>query len=79
MQSIYIPGDAATNEFGRLLTTSNPEQFYRNYRYDVSPVDDNRPFFFYTVQPRDLLNFLIETRRRAPTIKSIGLFRCCSG
>lgn len=58
MQGVYIPGDNATNEFARLLNTSNPEQFYKDYRYDVSPVNDNRPFFFYTVQPRDLLNFL---------------------
>ena len=26
--------------------------------YDVSPVTDNRPFFFYTVQPRDLWGYL---------------------
>ena len=58
LEEIYIPGDKVTNEFGRLLTTSNPKEFYRNYQYDVSPVDDNRPFFFYTVQPRDLLNFV---------------------
>jgi spermidine synthase len=58
LQDIYIPGDEVKNEFGELLTTSNPEQFYRNYRYDVSPVSDNRPFFFYTVQPRDLISFL---------------------
>ena len=32
--------------------------FWRNYRYNVTPVDDDRPFFFYTVQPRDILNFL---------------------
>jgi hypothetical protein len=58
MQGVYLPGDAITNEFGRLLDTSDPQAFYENYAYDVSPVDDNRPFFFYTVQPRDLLNFL---------------------
>jgi hypothetical protein len=58
MQAIYLPGGSSDNEFARLLTTPNPEEFYRSYRYDVSPVDDNRPFFFYTVQPRDLLNFI---------------------
>ena len=26
--------------------------------FDITPVTDNRPFFFYTVQPRDLWNFL---------------------
>lgn len=58
MEAVYIPGDAKPSEFATLLTTPDPEQFYRNYRYDVRPVDDNRPFFFYTVQPRDLFNFL---------------------
>jgi hypothetical protein len=58
MQGIYIPGDGSTNPFAALLTTDRPEDFYKQYRYDVSPVDDNRPFFFYTVQPRDLWNFL---------------------
>lgn len=58
MQGVYLPGDGTANEFGALLTTSNPEEFYRQYRYDVSPVDDDRPFFFYTVQPRDIFAFL---------------------
>ena len=61
MKAFICRAMSPTNEFGTLLTTDNPEQFYRNYRYDVSPVDDNRPFFFYTVQPRDLLNFLAES------------------
>jgi hypothetical protein len=59
MESVYLPGDPADkNAFSRLLTTDDPESFYENYRYDVSPVNDNRPFFFYTVQPRDLFAFL---------------------
>jgi hypothetical protein len=58
MRPVYMPGDGPVNEFGKILTTDNPERFYDSYQYDVSPVSDNRPFFFYTVQPRDLLNFL---------------------
>lgn len=58
MQAIYLPGSQTNNEFRTLLTTNDPEAFYRSYRYDVSPVGDNRPFFFYTVQPRDLIDFL---------------------
>jgi predicted membrane-bound spermidine synthase len=57
MTLVYIPGTQNDNEFSRLLATEDPKSFYSNYRYDVSPVDDNRPFFFYTVQPRDLLAF----------------------
>jgi hypothetical protein len=58
MQAVYMPDETIPNAFTELLTTANPREFYENYRYDVSPVDDNRPFFFYTVQPRDILNFL---------------------
>jgi hypothetical protein len=58
LRALYIPGDAPSNEFGELLRSPDPRTFWRNYRYNVTPVDDDRPFFFYTVQPRDVLNFL---------------------
>jgi hypothetical protein len=58
LEAVYMPGDPPKNPFGELLATTNPDQFYKNYQYDVSPVSDNRPFFFYTVQPQDLLSFL---------------------
>jgi hypothetical protein len=55
---IYSPADPSANEFGKLLHSSDPEAFRAAYPFDISPVDDDRPFFFYTVQPRDLWNFL---------------------
>jgi len=63
LRSLYLPGDLASNEhpaneFGELLMSPDPAVFWRNYRYNVAPVDDDRPFFFYTVQPRDILQFL---------------------
>ncbi len=58
LQALYLPGDAPSNEFGELLRSADPKIFWRNYRYNVTPVDDDRPFFFYTVQPRDIFNFL---------------------
>jgi hypothetical protein len=58
LHALYVPGDAPVNEFGQLLKSPDPEVFWRNYRYNVTPVDDDRPFFFYTVQPRDILEFL---------------------
>jgi hypothetical protein len=58
LHALYLPGDAPSNEFGELLRSADPKAFWENYRYNVTPVDDDRPFFFYTVQPRDLLNFL---------------------
>ena len=61
MQLIYMPGDAPRNPFGTLLHASDPAAFYASYRYNVEPVSDDRPFFFYTVQPRDIRNFLSTT------------------
>jgi hypothetical protein len=58
LHALYLPGEAPSNEFGELLRSADPTAFWENYRYNVTPVDDDRPFFFYTVQPRDLLNFL---------------------
>lgn len=57
LQSIYLPSDQPVNEFGRLLRSNDPEAFWQDYQFDVSPVDDDRPFFFYTVQPRDVWNY----------------------
>ena len=59
LEPVYLPGDGSNTAFAQLLTSPNPPAFWRSYRYDVSPVDDDRPFFFYTVQPRDLSNFVM--------------------
>ena len=59
MTAVYLPGDSAVNEFGQLLLAKDPREYERNYRFDITPVGDNRPFFFYTVQPRDIGAFLL--------------------
>ncbi len=58
LQPLYVPGDRPANPFGEFLLTDKPEQFEKTYPFDVTPVSDDRPFFFYTVQPRDVLSFL---------------------
>jgi hypothetical protein len=57
MQAIYLPGFQIPNQFYDLLHSPNPEQYERSYAFDITAVSDNRPFFFYTVQPRDLWSF----------------------
>lgn len=54
---LYLPGDLPSNAFGELLLSSNSKQYQRDYYFDITPVSDNRPFFFYTVQPRDVWAF----------------------
>jgi hypothetical protein len=58
LEAVYLPDEPPRNEFGQLLKSPDPESFWKNYRFDVSPVGDDRPFFFYTVQPRDVWTFL---------------------
>ena len=58
LEAVYYPGLEVQNPFHDLLLSPNPEQYERNYAFDITPVSDNRPFFFYTVQPRDLWDFL---------------------
>jgi hypothetical protein len=58
MEAVYLPGLDVHNQFRDLLLSPNPAEYQRNYTFDITPVTDNRPFFFYTVQPRDLWNFV---------------------
>jgi len=69
MEAVYLPGDRPANEFGRFLLAGDQAAFERDYRFDITPVDDNRPFFFYTVQPRDVGNFLLRTGTQAADTK----------
>lgn len=69
MTALYVPGDAlsnpARNEFTELLLAKDPLVYERNYRFDITPVTDDRPFFFYTVQPRDVARFLLDSGQAA--------------
>jgi hypothetical protein len=69
LQGIYLPGQTESNPFSQLLTSPDPQAFWRDYRYDVSPVGDDRPFFFYTVQPRDLWNFVTSANQASADYK----------
>lgn len=69
MEAIYLPGDPPRNEFGQLLLAKDPLQWERSYRFDITPVSDNRPFFFYTVQPRDIAAFILQTNSKSADLK----------
>ncbi len=69
LQGIYLPGDPPTTPFAQLLASPNPPAFWAIYPFDVSPVNDDRPFFFYTVQPRDLIGFLTNSNKESADYK----------
>ena len=63
MEVVYRPGTSVDTPFRTLLLSPDRQQFYDNYEFDVRPVSDDRPFFFYTVQPRDLWKFVLHASR----------------
>jgi MFS family permease len=65
---VYLPG-ATGNPFADLLRAARQRDFYARYRYDVSPVPDDRPFFFYTVQPRDVFEYFFSDPRESADSK----------
>jgi hypothetical protein len=73
MKAVYLPGmlpdSGDGQEFAALLRSSNPREYERSYPFDISPVNDNRPFFFYTVQPRDIWDFLHRTSQDSADYK----------
>jgi hypothetical protein len=69
MQMVYFPGTTEPSAFRDLLTTTDRDRFYDQYTFDVRPLSDDRPFFFYTVQPRDLWNFVWNASRASADFK----------
>jgi SAM-dependent methyltransferase len=63
LQAVYLPDAPLPGTFTAFLRSDDPRAFERRYRFNISPVDDNRPFFFYTVQPRDIWAFVTRAPR----------------
>ena len=55
---LHSPSRGGVNPFQRLLGEADPRRFYETLEYDVSPVTDDRPFFYYLVRPSDFLRFI---------------------
>jgi spermidine synthase len=51
---LYLPGTGGSNPFADLITSNDAHSFARNYRFNVAPVDDNAPFFFFTLKLKDM-------------------------
>jgi hypothetical protein len=59
LTSVPAPEDhyaADSDAFTRLIQLNDPYRFAARYPYDVSPVTDNAPFFFFTLKFSQLLN-----------------------
>ena len=56
LRLLYLPSDPKPNAFSQLIQSNNPEGFTRAYGYNVTPVTDNAPFFFFTLKPARLFH-----------------------
>jgi spermidine synthase len=55
LRPLYLPSAPENNPFGDLIARNDPYAFARQYAYNVAPVDDNAPFFFFTLKPGQIL------------------------
>ena len=52
---LYTPSKPGTNPFSDLIARNDPYAFAKDYAYNVAPVSDNAPFFFFTLKPGQIL------------------------
>ncbi len=55
---LAAPGRKTGTPFQQLLDAPDAARFYAGLPYDIAPVSDDRPFFYYLVRPADFLRFL---------------------
>jgi spermidine synthase len=57
---LYSPEQAGRNSFTDLIKSNDPVVFSKQYAYNVSPVTDNAPFFFFTLKPEQIWRSISE-------------------
>jgi spermidine synthase len=55
LDPLYLPTNPGQNPFSELIASNDPQAFARSYGYNVSPVSDNAPFFFFTLKGEQIL------------------------
>jgi spermidine synthase len=55
LHPLYLPSEPASNPFADLIASNDPLRFAQTYPYNVAPVNDNAPFFFFTLKPNQIL------------------------
>ncbi|HSA93507.1 MAG TPA: hypothetical protein VLE48_10885 [Terriglobales bacterium] len=55
LRVLYTPSTQESNPFTRLIQSGDPWGFAQDYPYNVAPVTDDNPFFFFTVKAEDVI------------------------
>jgi hypothetical protein len=56
LHALYLPSSPGTNPFSNLIASNDPSAFAATYAYNVAPVTDDAPFFFFTLKTGQVLN-----------------------
>ena len=56
LKALYLPSQPGNNPFSALIARNDPWSFAREYPYNVSPVSDDNPFFFFTLKTDQILS-----------------------
>jgi spermidine synthase len=54
--ALYTPSAPGKNAFSELIASNDPRAFARDYPYNVAPVNDDAPFFFFTLKTDQILH-----------------------
>jgi spermidine synthase len=55
LDPLYLPSQPGHDPFSDLIASNDPYRFAQSYAYNVSPVTDNAPFFFFTLKAGQIL------------------------
>lgn len=53
---LYLPSEPPTNPFASLIARNDPYAFAQQYPYNVAPVNDDAPFFFFTLKLSQIMH-----------------------
>ena len=56
LNALYMPSSPGDNPFSALIARNDPYAFAATYPYNVAPVYDNAPFFFFTLKLGQILH-----------------------
>jgi hypothetical protein len=54
--ALYLPFAPGNNPFSALIASNDPYAFAKEYPYNIAPVNDNQPFFFFTLTVDQVLH-----------------------
>jgi spermidine synthase len=60
LATLYSPSDPGDNPFSALIASNDPHAFAAGYAYNVAPVTDDAPFFFFTLKLGQILRQSVE-------------------